>query len=715
MPSGPSKSRTTPYIISLVLTAMVWVVYGQTLYHKFVSYDDNGYIYENPVVKKGLTLHGIAWAFSYGDIGHWHPVTWITHMLDCQFYGLWASGHHLTNVLLQCASAVLLFLVLRQMTGALWRSAFVAAVFAVHPLHVESVAWVAERKDVLSGFFFMLTLWAYVSYARGPRSLVRYLAVVILFALGLMCKNMLVTLPFVLLLLDYWPLRRWEDRAGLLRMVWGKIPLFALSVASCVITSLVPEKMADMDRLPLLLRLENAVVSCAIYLRQMVWPAGLIVPYPNPAEDFPTGVLLLSLAALAAISTAVFLFRKNRPWLVVGWLWYLGMLAPVIGIVQISTYSHADRYTYLPEIGLYIAVAWLAAEAGARMRNGRVILGSLAVASLVALMFYARIQASYWRDDDTLWSHTLAVMPDNAAAHNNLGAYLELNGSVDGALEQYRKALEIKSDYPEAHNNLGNALFDKGLTDEAIAQYAKALELAPNYAEAHNNLGNALLQKRDVDGAIAHCRKAVELLPDYVDAQNNLGNALNARGESLEAIIHYRKALDVDPDYASAQSNLANTLLITGQNDEAIAHYRKALAINPKLAGDRGNLGNLLLQQRKFEEAAAQFREALKIQPDYPEVENGLAHILATCSAGFIAQRPEGARTGVARQRIHRRQQSRGARHAGLGLCRKRTVSRGAGNGATSDRYRDLARRHEARRLAKDATGALPQAGTAER
>jgi tetratricopeptide (TPR) repeat protein len=609
---------------------MVWVVYGQTLYHKFVSYDDNGYVYDNPVVKRGITLKGIEWAFAYGQIGHWHPVTWITHMLDCQVYGLWAGGHHLTNVLLQCASSVLLFMVLRQMTGALWRSAFVAAVFAVHPLHVESVAWVAERKDVLSGFFFMLTLGAYARYVREPRSPGRYLAVVALFAVGLMCKNMLVTLPFVLLLLDYWPLRRWKNRAELPRLALEKIPLFMLSIASCIITSLVPEKMATMDRLSFLLRVENALVSCAIYLRQLVWPVGLIVPYPNPAGNFPASEVLLAAMILTAISLAIFLLRKNRPWLVVGWLWYLGMLAPVIGIVQISTYSHADRYTYLPQIGLYIAMAWLAVEGFAHLRHGRIFAVSSAAVILAALMSLAGLQASYWKDDSTLWKHTLAVMPDNAVAHNNLGADRELKGRVDEALDQYLQAIVIKPDYPEAHNNLGNALFDKGDIDEAITEYGKALQLIPDYAVAQNNIGNALLRKGEVDDAIAHCRRAVELLPDYVEAQNNLGNALNAKGDSLEAVIHYRKALDINPGYAAAQDNLANTLLLLGQTDEAMAHYRKALDINPDLADAHDNLGNILLQKGEFGEAATQFREALKIQPDSLEAENNLAHILAT-------------------------------------------------------------------------------------
>ena len=612
---------------------MVWVVYGQTLHHKFVCYDDNVYVYENPVVEKGLTMPGIAWAFTFGKTDYWHPLTWISHMLDCQFYGLEPGGHHLTNVLLHAASAVLLFLVLRQMTGALWRSAFVAAVFAVHPLHVESVAWVSERKDVLSGLFFMLTLWAYAHYVRGPRSPARYLPVVILFAAGLMCKGMLVTLPFLLLLLDLWPLGRLRvegKQESIFRLVLEKIPLFALSAASCVITSLMPEKVAALNRLAFSLRMENAVASCIIYLRQMVWPADLAVPYPYPAGGFPQGGVIAALALLAAISAAAFVFRKQRPWLAVGWLWYLGMLLPVIGIVQIGTYARADRYTYLPQIGLYIVVTWLAAEACRRLRLPRLVPASLATIILATLIWSARVQASWWKDDYSLWTHTLSVMPGNAVAHNNLGYDLELKGRVDEALDQYRKALLTEPDYPEAHNNLGNALLEKNEQDAAIAEFRKALQIMPDYASAHNNLGNALLQKGEVDDAIVHLQRAVELSPGYVQAENNLGNAMNAKNDVKSAMIHYRKAVDISPGYAPAHVNLANTLLLSGRADEAEIEYRKALDINPGLADAHGNLGNILLEKGMPGEAAAQLQEALKIDPDYPEAENSLAHILAT-------------------------------------------------------------------------------------
>jgi len=361
-PAGLNDRWRVPGVC-LFLAAIIWVVFGQTLGHEFVNYDDDLYVYENPVVQKGLTWEGFRWALTYGQIGHWHPLTWLSHMLDCQLYGLQAGGHHLTNILLHTATAILLFLVLRQMTGFLWRSAFVAAVFAIHPLRVESVAWVAERKDVLSAFFFMLTLGAYVRYVRRPPSKIRYGVMILLYALGLLSKNMLVTMPFVLLLLDYWPLNRLSGFSPrvLLRRVAEKIPLFVLTVASCVTMALVPEKVPAGDSLSFALRMENAVVSYVTYLWQMIHPSGLACLYPNPANYLPLWQVAGALGLLLAISGVVFAFRKTHPYLVVGWLWYLGMLIPVIGMVQISYYAHADRYTYLPQIGLYLLLTWAAA------------------------------------------------------------------------------------------------------------------------------------------------------------------------------------------------------------------------------------------------------------------------------------------------------------------------------------------------------------------
>jgi hypothetical protein len=381
--------------ICVLLAAITWLVFGQTLRYQFVNYDDDYYVFKNAQVTRGLTLEGIVWAFTHVHSSNWHPLTWISHMLDCQFCGLNPGGHHLTNVLLHAATAILLFLILRQMTGTLGRSAFVAAVFAIHPLRVESVAWVAERKDVLSGLFFMLIVGAYVRYARAPWSLLRYGLVVLLFALGLMCKPMLVTVPFVLLLLDYWPLNRLatqRDQKGKhlrirQRLVLEKLPLLGLSLASCVVTLFAQrDSMAPVARVSMPLRLGNAVVSYTDYLRQMFWPADLAVLYPWDATRLGPSNILPSIVLLAGISATVFILRRRR-YLVTGWLWYIIMLVPVIGILQVGNQARADRYTYLPQIGLYLLLTWSAVELCAGWRHRRVVLTSLASVILCSVDF----------------------------------------------------------------------------------------------------------------------------------------------------------------------------------------------------------------------------------------------------------------------------------------------------------------------------------------
>ncbi len=628
-PAGLNDRWTVPGVC-LFLAAITFAVFGQTVHHEFVNYDDNRYVYENPVVQKGLTWEGFRWALTYGQIGHWHPLTWLSHMLDCQLYGLQAGGHHLTNILLHTATAILLFLVLRRMTGFLWRSAFVAAVFAIHPLRVESVAWISERKDVLSAFFFMLTLGAYVRYVRRPPSVVRYGAVVLLYALGLLSKNMLVTMPFVLLLLDYWPLNRLSGFSPrvLLRRVAEKIPLLVLAVGSCVATALSPEKVSAEYTLSFGLRSENAVVSCVTYLWQMIHPAGLACLYPNPTNYLPFWQVAGALGLLLAISGAAWAFRQTHPGLVVGWLWYLGMMIPVIGMVQISYYAHADRYTYLPQIGLYLLLTWAAAELCAGWRHRRVMLGGCATVILVALIFCARAQTAYWRNSELLWTHTLACTSDNFIAQNNLGNALVQEGAVDEAIAHFQKALQIKPDYAEAHNNLGNALLQKGSVNEAMVHYQKALQIQPDYADAHYNLGNALLQRGAVAEAIVHFQKALQIQPDYAKAHNNLGNALLQKGAVDEAIAHYQKALQIQPDYADAHYNLGYALVQKGKVDEAISHFQRALQIKPDFAEAHYDLGYALVQKGKVDEAISHFQRALQIKPDYAEAHINLGSAL---------------------------------------------------------------------------------------
>jgi Flp pilus assembly protein TadD len=552
--AGRWNPRWRVAAVCLVLAAITFAVFGQTLHHEFVNYDDDEYVYKNPVVAQGLTLKGIVWAFSF-HAANWHPLTWLSHMLDCQLYELHPGGHHLTNVILHIATVIALFLVLRQMTGALWRSAFVAAVFAIHPLRVESVAWVAERKDVLSGLFFMLSIGAYVRYARRPSSWGRYGLVLLLFALGLMCKPMLVTLPVVLLLLDYWPLQRVES-AG--RLVLEKLPLLALSIALCITTVLAQnEAMPSSQSYSLPLRLGNALVACTVYLGQMVWPAGLAVFYPYPHNGLsawevgPAGTLLAGLSAVA------FGRRRTQPWLLSGWLWYLIMLLPVLGIIQVGDQSHADRYTYLPQIGIYVALTWLAAERGAKLHVGRGAIGGLMTAVVVVLMARAWIQTAYWKSGETLWTHALACTTDNYIAHGNLaGIFLE-KGRVDDAITHYQEALQINPHDAEAHYNFGNALRQKGRVDEAITQYYDALQLKPDYVSALNNLGNILLQMGKADEAVKQFQRALQIDPNHAGTDYNLGICFYLLGRMDEAISHYEKALQLKPADPGVLNNLA--------------------------------------------------------------------------------------------------------------------------------------------------------------
>jgi tetratricopeptide (TPR) repeat protein len=576
-----------------VLAAITFAVFGQTAGFGFVNYDDQAYVYENPMVARGLTLKGAVRAFTSFHASNWHPLTWLSHMLDCQLYGLHPGGHHLTNVLLHTGAVILLFLVLREMTGALWRSAFVAAVFAIHPLRVESVAWVAERKDVLSGLFFMLTIGAYVRYARRAWSPSRYGLVMLLFALGLMCKPMLVTLPVMLLLLDYWPLQRVEPRK-LSGLVLEKLPLLALSAASCVATLLAQKESIEPTGVySLPLRCANALVSCMVYLCQMVWPAGLALFYPYPSNGLPWWEVALAGILLAGFSVVAWKERRTRPWLLIGWLWYLLLLLPVVGIIQVGRQAHADRYTYLPQIGIYVAVTWLVAE----WRVSRVVLGSLMGAVLAVLMICAWKQTAYWKDSETLWTHTLLCTTRNEVAHNNLGTFFMEEGSVDKAIPHFQKALEIRPDYAEAHCSLGRANCQKGGVDEGISHFQKALEIRPHYAEAYCNLGLAIFKQGRVDDAIARYQKALQIKPDFAEAHFNLGMALAQKGRIDEAITQYQEGLEIKPD-------------------DEVAHV---------------SLGTAFCQRGRGEEAIPHFQQALQIQPGDPKVQNNLAWLLAVC------------------------------------------------------------------------------------
>jgi tetratricopeptide (TPR) repeat protein len=646
--------------VCLFLAAIIWAVFGQTIKHEFIGFDDQAYVYENPMVIHGLSLKGVKWAFTHFVAGNWHPLTMMSHMLDCQLFGLNAGGHHLTNILIHTATAMLLFLGLRRMTGCLWRSAFVAAVFAIHPLRVESVAWVAERKDVLSGLFFMLTLWAYLRHAqrqplgskdrmlRGwrPRVLqflnLDYCLVLLFFTLGLMCKPMLVTLPLVLLLLDFWPLRRctadwWQiqGEAGISvprrsTLFLEKLPLAGLAIASCIITMFAQNKaIMPGETMPLSLRLGNATISYVTYLQQMFWPSGLAVLYPLRAADIVVLKVVLSLLLLGGISVCAFVVRGRWPYFLTGWLWYLIMLVPAIGIVQVGIQARADRYTYLPQIGLYVLVTWVVADLCRARPHCRWLLGGGATIILAALMICARTQTSYWQNSETLWNHTLACTSDNYEAENDLGYDLLQKGRGDEAMAHFRRIGQFHPDFADAHYNLGLALFKKGKLDEAIAQYQTALRIAPGQADVCNNLGNALFQSGKLDEAIALYEKALAISPDDATIHNNLGNALLQDGRLESAIIHFKKALQLDSDNAEACFNLGVALYQMGKTEEAIAGYQMALHINPGFAEAYNNLGQAFCQNGSVDKAIACCEKALQIKPDYQDAHYNLAVALA--------------------------------------------------------------------------------------
>lgn len=522
------KQLTTA--VCLVLAGVTLLVYAPVLRNGFVNYDDPDYIINNAHVKAGLTWNGVAWAFQSAEASNWHPLTWISHMADCQMFGLKPAGHHLTSLLLHTANTLLLFLLLNRLTGALWRSAFVAALFAWHPLHVESVAWASERKDVLSAFFWMLTLLAYTRFVseskvRNPKSKVFYALALLAFACGLMSKPMVVTLPFVLLLLDFWPLKRftiYDLRFTIGRLIVEKIPFFILTIASCVITRLVQsDALWSTASLPLSFRLANAVMSYVRYLGKVFWPANLALIYPYP-HYWPLAGVIVAALLLALISVWAVLSAKRFPYLAVGWFWYLGTLVPVIGLVQAGIQSMADRYTYLPSIGLFIIFAWgLNDLLHAQPRKGKIAaaVGGLALAGCVAV---TSVQITYWRNSLTLFSHTIEVTTGNYAAENCLGTTLEHLGQKDAAEECYAESVRIEPDFPLGQFNLGMILLEQGRAGEASNHLAIAAQLAPQNPVIQFDYGVYLSQHGNPAAAAAHFRAALAARPDFPEAKQEL-------------------------------------------------------------------------------------------------------------------------------------------------------------------------------------------------
>jgi Tfp pilus assembly protein PilF len=539
-------SRTARSLGTCVaLIAAVVIVYAPVRHHEFLFYDDPLLVTQRPEVLRGLTWHNVGWAFTNGWGCNWHPITWLSHMLDVQLFGLDAGGHHLVNVVLHGASTLLLFGLLQSMTGRIAPCAFVAALFAVHPLHVESVAWVAERKDVLNGFFWMLTLWAYAGYARRPGA-ARYLAVVVLFVLGMASKPMVVTLPFVLLLLDVWPL----GRAALgRRLVWEKLPLFALAIAVSVVTVLLQRgcrAVSNLEVLPLGLRLQNAPLSYVAYMTKAFWPSGLAAFYPYPAS-LPAWHVVGAVGLLAGLTLIAWTLRRHG-YVLTGWLWYLGTLVPVIGLVQAGEQARADRFTYVPLIGLLLVVAWGVPDLLARWPRRRLVLPLATALVIAACMIVARAQVGYWQNEGTVWARALAVTSGNDLAHNNTGMLLMIEGRLDEASAHFSEAIRFKPDNAVAHSNLGLVLARGGRTNDALAHYEEALRIDPEQADAHFNLGLALAKLGRGDEALVHLQAAVRSRPDRGQFRRVLGSTLAERGQLADAIAQYQAALRIDPE-----------------------------------------------------------------------------------------------------------------------------------------------------------------------
>ena len=633
-------------LLCLLLLAVTLAVFWQVKHYQFVNYDDDVYVTDNPHVRMGLQKEGVIWAFTAVHAGYWIPLTWLSYMLDYEFYGLNPGGFHLTNVLLHLLNALLLYLVFRRMTGARWRSAFVAGIFALHPLQVESVAWVTERKDVLSTLFWMLTLLAYLRYAERPRT-TGYFAVLTAFSLGLMAKPMLVTLPFVLFLLDFWPLHRLGPsarlpvtkpkksgksilpRTTLSSLLWEKVPFLALAATAGVLayfTQDIGGAVRTLKGWPLNLRIANVLVSYVTYLAKAIWPYRLAVFYPY-AQTIPLWQAAGAGLLLVAVSILVIRARRRCPYLAVGWLWFFITLVPVIGLVQVGLQATADRFTYVPIIGLAIMVAWGVPDLLEPYRSRLVV---LAVSSSIALsLLTARswVQVQYWRNSTVLFEHALQVTHRNYLAHNNLGAALFYQGKVEEAIDHYYQAIQIRPDYDRAYFNLGNAFAELGNIDTARRYYAKAPSFEP--AEAHNNLGRALAIQGKIEDAIANYLEALALKPDLAEAHNNLGDALARQGEFAEAIDSFSRALALDPKMAETHDNLGRALARQGRFAEAIEHFSRALALKPDFAEVHCHLGNTLARLGKLDEAVAQYTEALALKPDLAEAHNNLGAVLA--------------------------------------------------------------------------------------
>jgi len=603
--------------IYAALFLAIAAAYAQVYDFQFVNYDDQDYVTENLHVRDGLTASGIAWAFKSTEYANWLPLTWLSHMLDVELYGLNSGRHHLTSVAIHAVTTLLLFALFKKITGDRWPSAFVAFLFGLHPLHVESVSWIAERKDVLCGFFYIATLWAYVLWVER-RNAVRYAAIITLFACGIMAKPMIVTLPFVALLLDRWPLRRFSKQA-----VVEKIPLFALSAVACVIAYVVQQHGGAVNTLaeiPFGLRLENAVVSYFTYALEFFLPIPLAVFYPFP-QAIKASSFIEDIIMLAAITLAAFRSLPVR----IGWLWYLGTLVPVIGLVKIGLQSHADRYTYIPLIGLSIAVAWGVQSFVRRHPWATVPVAIWACATCAGTFF----QVSTWRNSTTLFEHAIAVTNGNYVAQNNLGVALRHAGKRSDALIHFEEALRLRPQYPEAQTNVGEALLSAGRLDEAIPHIEEALRLDPRLPEAHINMGSIHNKQGRSKIAEAEYRTALQLKPSSAEAHDGLAVVLAETNRPEEALKHALEAIALDPDDADSHYNLGRLYGLTGRTDQAIDQFRETIRLEPTNAEAHFNLGTAYAQKDQMKEAVTEFQAAVHGNPGYAAAHFNLASALA--------------------------------------------------------------------------------------
>ncbi|MBW2602832.1 MAG: tetratricopeptide repeat protein [Deltaproteobacteria bacterium] len=636
--------RHLKVMISLLLILAIIIAYGQVKSFDFVGYDDQEYVTENSHVQKGITVDGIIWTFTTFHAANWHPLTWLSHMLDCELYGLNPMGHHWTNLILHMANTILLFLVLKQMTGAVWRSAFVAALFALHPLHVESVAWVSERKDVLSTFFGLLTMGAYYRYTKAP-DVKKYLWVIIFLSLGLMAKPMLVTFPFVLLLLDFWPLNRFQYKNDyflqscritcygsnrIYRLILEKIPLFIPVVISSCLTFLAQKSggtVKALEALSLKTRIANAFVSYVSYVLKMFWPSKLAVFYPHPGDSLPAwqiigAALLIACACFFAIRMA-----RKYPYVGIGLYWYLGTLVPVIGLLQVGEQAMADRYTYIPLIGFFIIVAWGVSDLSMRWRYRKIFLGIPTAIILSAMAVCTSYQLTYWKNGITLFEHAIEVTENNYKVQNNLGtAFGQID--IDKAVYHYKEALKIKPDYVTALYNLGTALLKKKNYDEAVVYFKKVLKINPQKTDARMNLANVLFIQGKYDEVFSHYNKIIKTDSKNTDARMDLANIFFLQAKPEKAISHYREILKTDSENANAHYNLAYMLSAQKNTDQAEYHYKETLRINPNHEKAHYNLANIELKQGKLKEAFTHFAEAIKIKPDFVQAYNKIGLML---------------------------------------------------------------------------------------